>query len=759
MNPASIRELCAVLCLWWVGASQGEAQTRPNIILLLADDLGFSSIDTYGGDVETPNLDDLAASGAKFNNYYVQPRCSPTRAALMTGHQNHKVGFSVLIGDNGRLTQNHVFLPELLGDNGYDTYLSGKWHLGATDNFGSLGPVPGNSNVDPRVRGFDHAFTFIGSGHSERNWAIGDYRLLSDDQGPGAAFTAPGDRYVQDTNGDYNRYNTAGVFTDSGAATPEFYQTDAIMDYTLDFLAHHRAKNAANGTSNPFFQYVAFGAPHFPIEAPQEVVNKYATVNPDGSVTGQYAGGWDAVRSDRLQQMIAKGVIPSDLVLSPRGDAYLSPGNDGGKVQLIPWADVPADRKPTLIRAMEVYAAMVDVVDQQVGRLVSDLKANGEFDNTLILFMTDNGANPEGDVYGLGDNPQEDDPPPGPLTVTQLELMGTAVDPLTSDQRAGTGWANVEVTPFRNYKHFEHEGGIKSPLIVSWPDGLAPSLTSSSTDYADGNNDLMHVTDVMPTLLDLLGIELPDQYTALNGAAYGVVDFNRTTVSWADLLTSGTPLGEREFGSMHENNRMYRKGDWKIVSSNYAGNDGDDSTANNTTATGESPVLIAANEWELYNLADDPSELHNLAGDPAHQAIFNELLTKYSLWAFETNVNSSLPNATSDFNFDGQQDAEDLALFINNWLRLHPGGGNIDSYMLGDRNSDGVNDLADWVLIRQDFLAAGQGALLARVSLAAPEPCAATMAAFSVATLGIAGRCTTSRQNTSDSIPNTLSRL
>lgn len=757
-NPARSCELGVVLCLCGVFATPATAQLRPNILLLLADDLGFSSIETYGGDVETPHLDDLAASGAKFNNFYVQPRCSPTRAALMTGHQNHKVGFNVLIGDNGRLTQNHVFLPELLGDNGYDTYLSGKWHLGATDNFGSLGPIAGNGNVDPRVRGFDHAFTFIGSGHSERNWTIGDYRLLSDDQGAGATFTAPGDRYVQDANGDYNRYNASGVFTDSGSSTPEFYQTDAIVDYSLDFLAHHRAKNAANGTSNPFFQYVAFGAPHFPIEAPREVVDKYATVNPDGSVTGRYAGGWDSVRSDRLQQMIAKGVIPSDLMLSPRGDAYLSPNNDGGKVQLIPWEDVPVDRKPTLIRAMAVYAAMVDVVDQQIGRLVSDLKANGEFDNTLILFMTDNGANPEGDVYGLGDNPQQDDPPSGPLTVNQLQLMGTAVDPIPSDQRAGTGWANVEASPYRNYKHFEHEGGIKSPLIASWPAGLAASLTSSSTDYADGNNDLMHITDVMPTILDLLDIDLPEQYTALNGDAYNVVDFNRNSVSWADLLTSGAPLGDREFGSMHENNRMYRKGDWKIVSSNYAGNDGDGSTPNNTIASGESPVLIAANEWELYNLAADPSELHNLAGNPAYDAILNELLTKYSLWAFETNVNSSLPDATSDFNFDGEQDDADLALFIENWLRVHTGGGNIDSYMLGDRNFDGVNDLADWVLIRQDFLAAGQGALVSQLSLHAPEPCAAALAAFSLGAMGFVDSRLSARQTKPDTNPNTLSR-
>ncbi|MEN1680443.1 MAG: sulfatase-like hydrolase/transferase [Planctomycetota bacterium] len=733
MNSLSKRATAlaaAACCAVSISVAESQAQDRPNIILLLADDLGFSSIKTYGGDVETPSLTALADSGAKFNNYYVQPRCSPTRAALMTGHQNHKVGFEVLIGNTRRLTQNHVFLPELLQDEGYSTYLSGKWHLGATDSFGSLGSIPAPAQVDPRVRGFDHAFTFDGSTNNERNWQINQYRLLSDDQGAGGFFTAPDSRYTTENDGDYNRYNAAGQYTPlAPGQTPEFYQTDAIIDYSLDFLSHHRARNAANGTNDPFFQYVAFGAPHFWIEAPAEVTNKYATVHPDGSVTGTYAGGWDAVRADRLQQMIEKGVIPDDLVISPRGDFYAGPNGDAGpfvdgaKPQVIPWDDVPESRKPTLIRAMAVYAAMVDVVDQQIGRLVDDLKANGEFDNTLIMFMTDNGGNPEGDVYGLGGNPIENDPPTGVPTLAELELMGTAVDPDTRDQRAGTGWATVQNTPFRNYKHYTHEGGIKSPLVVSWPDGLHPSLTNSSTDYADGNNDAMHVNDVMPTILDLLNIELPDQYTALNGTTYDVVDFHATTESWADLLTQGVSLGEREFAIEHEGNRMYRKGDMKLVSSNYVGNDGDDSTPNNTIASGESPTLIGANEWELYDLSVDPAETNNLAGDPAYQAILDELKTKYALWAFQTNVNATFDGLNSDFDFDGNQDADDLQIFVNNWLTTH-GSVGIDSYMLGDRNGDGVNDLVDWVLIRQDFLAIGAGAILESVSFGTqtPEP-------------------------------------
>ncbi|MEM7317045.1 MAG: sulfatase-like hydrolase/transferase, partial [Planctomycetota bacterium] len=534
------------------------------------------------------------------------PRCSPTRAALMTGHQNQRVGFNVLAGNGNRLDKNHVFLPEVLRDNGYKTYLSGKWHLGSTDNFGSLGPIPGTNSVDPRVRGFDHAFTFTASSHSERNWVTSDYRMLN---GAGGSFPSTGDRYIEDTDGDYNRYDAAGQYTPlPDGDFPEFYQTDAIADYAIDFLDHHRAQNNANDSNDPFFQYVAFGAPHFPIEAPTEVTNRYATVRSDGTVTGQFAAGWDAVRDDRLQGMIQAGVIPEDLIVSPRGDAYQSPSSDGGRPELIAWNEVPAARKPTLVRAMAVYAAMVDVVDQNVGRIVDNLVENGDFDNTLIMFMTDNGANAEGDVYGLGNNPQQDDPPGSSASLNDLLTMGAANDTDSRDQRIGTAWANVSATPYRNYKHHTHEGGIKSPLIVSWPNGLHESLVGTTESYVDGNNDVMHVTDVMPTLLDLLDLDLPENYTSIDGETYDVVNFNRTTESWAGLLTDGNSLGEREFGIEHEGNRMYRIGDWKIVSSNFAGNDGDETTPNNTIANGESPTLIAAHEWELYNLALDPTE-------------------------------------------------------------------------------------------------------------------------------------------------------
>lgn len=645
------------------------AQSDPNILIILTDDLGYSDLGSYGGEINTPNLDALASEGVRFKNFNVAPRCSPTRAALMTGHQNHKLGFNVLIGDNGRLNQNHVFLPELLQANGYHTYMSGKWHLGGTTNFGSNGPIPGNDNTDPRVRGFDHVFTFDNSSHSENNWNPNAYRLLSSSSAGNPAIAArtyqthPGStQYIQGTT---------------------FYQTDAIGDYTLDFLQHHRDRNTANGTDNPFFGYMAFGAPHFPIEAPKSLVDQYVS---------QYQAGWDAVRADRLQNMIDIGIIDSGLTLPERSD--VPPTNQSGEAvhQIRSWDSLAADRQADLVRRMASYAAMVDIVDQNIGRVVDDLEVNGELENTIVMFLSDNGGDAEWHEYGFSVNESI-------RTGQDLLEMGTNAD-TGPTVFYGTGWANVSNTPYINYKHYTHEGGVNSPFIVRWGDGLDQNLVGEIVD------DTLTVNDIMPTLLSILDMQLPANWTAQNGAEYDVEPFHPTLVSFDQLLAEGTPVGPRDYGIEHESNRAFQSGDWKLVSSNFA-----------------SPTWgTAANEWELYNLADDPLEQNNLAHDAQHEAIFNDLRLKYDVWAFQTNVSNTLPVENSDFNFDGRHDELDIRLFVDNWLKRHQGGGTIDSYMLGDRNIDGVNDLADWVLIRRDFLATGRGALLDRLTLGVPEP-------------------------------------
>ncbi len=568
------------LCASTVGAQS----TQPNILIFLADDLGISDLSPYGGEINTPSLSQMATDGVKFTNYYVQPRCSPTRAAILTGHQNHKVGFSVLSGGGTPLTMNHVTLPEVLQANGYSTYMSGKWHLGRTNNFGTIAPtIPGNDNIDPRVRGFDHAFTFTDSHHSKDNWLPGQYRVLTN-----SGIPQPTTRYIADTDGVYEPQNN------------EFYQTDAIGDYALDFLQHHRNVNTLNGTDKPFFQYVAFGAPHFPLQAPKALVDQYVAT---------YQAGWDALRADRLQGMINKGVIPSDVVLTPRSDVPPNNLNGEGLHQLRAWDTLAPDRQADLVRRMAIYAAMVEIVDQNVGRIMTDLQSNGELDNTIVMFMTDNGADAEWHDFGKRDTETIH-------TGAALANMGTAIG--NPDVFYGTGWANAGSTPYRNYKHYTHEGGIKSPLLLQWGDGLDPSLVGAIRD------DLTHVTDIMPTLLDIAGVTMPTQWTALNGTNYNVEPLDVNVKSWENLLTNATAIGEREFGVEHEGNRAYRIGDWKLVSSNFTGTDG-----------------TLANEWELYNLADDPTEINNLSASRPDK--LQELVNAYNQWAFRNGVISSLP--------------------------------------------------------------------------------------------------------------------
>lgn len=673
-----MRTLCLTVLFVGVTSSQALAQSKPNILVFLADDLGYSDLGSYGGEIDTPNLDALADGGLRFKNFNVAPRCSPTRGALMTGHQNHKLGFSVLIGDGGQLNRNHVFLPELLKAEGYHTYLSGKWHLGNTTNFGSNGTIPGNDNVDPRVRGFDHAFTFNNSHHSADNWDLGQYRLLSD--------SSPGNPAITE--------RTYQVHPGSATYIPgtTFYQTDAIADYTLDFLQHHRDRNSSGGpfsTDDPFFAYVAFGAPHFPIQAPKDLVDSYIT---------RYQAGWDAVRADRLTNMINLGIIPSDVLLTPRSDVpqtkpspNTNPKSAEATHQIRAWSTLDATRQADLVRRMAAYAAMVDNMDQNIGRIIDDLDANGELDNTIVMFMSDNGGDAEWHEFGRRDNEPA-------RTGSDLTFMGTNAD--TGEQVFyGSGWANVSNTPYINYKHYTHEGGVNSPFIVHWGDGIDPNRAGDIVD------DHAMVNDVMPTLLEILNIDLPDQWQAQNGTTYNVDDFDPTLESLAGLITNGTPLGDREMGIEHEGNRAYQKGSMKIVSDNFVGTDGQ-----------------AANVWELYDLADDPTEQNNLAANPNHAAEFNELRLLYDLWAYRNSVDFSLSSLTSDFNLDGVLDSADVQAFASNWLQENSGELTVDTYMLGDRNFDGVNDLDDWYLIREDFMQAGAVEALSAFVVGVPEP-------------------------------------
>jgi arylsulfatase A-like enzyme len=558
---------------------------QPNVLFILVDDLGYSDIGCYGGEITTPNLDRLAENGAQFSEFYVQPRCSPTRASLLTGHTNQRLGFDVLTGDS-ELRRNHVFLPELLGENGYRTYLSGKWHLGGTANFGVS-----DVERDPRVRGFDHVYRF--TGYAESPWDP-DTRLLS--------HTPDTYRLLSDAVEERSyRHDPDSTQYEQGES---FYQTDAITDYALDFLEHDRHQNETED-HQPFFMYLAYGAPHFPLAAPQSLTEKYVS---------KYEAGWDTVREDRLQRMIERGVVPPDVVLPSRSNV---PGReDWDTHQVRAWNTLSEERQADLARRMAVFAAMVEMIDRNVGRVLDDLEGHDQLENTLVLFMSDNGACYEWHEFGHSAND-------GPRSGDTLATMGTAA----ADQglKYGAGWANAGSTPYRLYKHFGHEGGIRTPLVVHW-EGLDDDLREGIVDGVGCSRD------VMPTILDLLDIDLPETWTAENGETYAVDDFDETNESLRDLLVGGEMLNNRDIAWEHEGNAAYRSGSWKLVGKNFESTDG-----------------VPAYAWELYDLTDDPTETNDVADDHPEQV--REFAEHWMDWAERNDV--TVPESVT-ISFDGE---------------------------------------------------------------------------------------------------------
>jgi len=340
--------------------------------------------------------------------------------------------------------------------------------------------------------------------------------------------------------------------------------------------------------------YLAYGAPHFPLAAPKSLTDEYVS---------KYEAGWDAVREDRLQQMIDRGVVPPDVVLPPRSDVPAREGEDWETHRVRAWDSLSEERQTDLVRRMAVFAAMVDKIDENLGRVLDDLESHGQLEDTLVLFMSDNGACYEWHEFGHS----ADD---GPRTGEALSSMGTAA----ADQglKYGAGWATAGSTPYRLYKHFGHEGGIRSPLIVHW-DGLDDYLREGMVD------DVACSRDFVPTILDLLDIEFPDTWTDADGRSYEVADFDETTESLRGLLVDGEPVSERDIAWEHEGNPAYRSGQWKLVGKNFDGTDG-----------------VPAHEWELYDLEVDPTETDNLAEN--QPARVRELARRWMDWAERNDV-------------------------------------------------------------------------------------------------------------------------
>ena len=507
------------------------AAPRPNIVLIMGDDMGISDLGCYGSEIETPNLDKLASDGLRFTQFYNTARCCPTRASLLSGLYPHQAGVGWMMTDRGHdgyrgeLNRNCLTIAEALKPAGYGTYMAGKWHV--TKHTAPDGP----KENWPKQRGFDRFYgTIHGAGSLwDPNSLTRDNTQLAPDIDP---------EYTPD----------------------EWFYTDAIADQTSRYIEEH----CANQPDAPFFCYVSFTAAHWPMHAREKTIAKYR---------GRYDAGYAAFRKSRLEKMKRLGIVSQDTELSP------APGD---------WENVK--NRAWELRCMEVYAAMVDEMDAGIGRIVATIREAGQFDNTLILFLQDNGGCAEG--YGRGQNkstgPRADKPTLPPMAKGELQRhmqpkqtrdgypmrTGPGVMPGAADTYIGYGrdWANVSNTPFREYKHWVHEGGISTPLIAHWPKGIA---RRGELDHQPG-----HLIDIMATCVDLAGADYP---TEKDGKKIKPLEGRSL-----DVAFKGKPIQREALFWEHEGNCAIRKGDWKLVRKANQG-------------------------WELYNIASDRPELHNLA--------------------------------------------------------------------------------------------------------------------------------------------------
>ncbi len=511
-----------------------HAQDKPNVILILNDDMGYSDIGCYGGEVQTPALNSLAENGLRYTQFYNTARCCPSRASLLTGLYPQQADVGEMVDDDeidgyrGSLSPNTVTIAEALKSGGYATCMSGKWHVA-----GNVQP-DGPKLSWPNQRGFDDFYGII-------TGAANYYqpRTLTRNNDPA------------DIEGD------------------DYFLTDAISDEAVRQIREH-------SSDAPFFQYVAYTAPHWPLHAHEEDIAKYK---------GRFDVGWDVLREERLRRMIDMGIVDANTKLSERDP-------DVG-----PWKDQP--HKEWEARRMEVYAAQIDRMDQGIGRIVTALRETGQFENTIIIFLADNGGCAE--TFGGGADSWvkkivERAPYVGTLETRDGRPVrfGNSPDVIPGPEDTycsyGPEWANVSDTPFRKYKHWIHEGGISTPFIVHWPAGLK------------AKGELRHqpaqLPDVMATLLDVTGIDYPQTY---GGKAIKPLE----GVSMVPTFT-GNSHGRDVLYWEHHGNRGVRKGDWKLVAE--------------------------TNEpWELYNLAEDRSELNDLVD--ANPETVEELKALYFAWA------------------------------------------------------------------------------------------------------------------------------
>jgi arylsulfatase A-like enzyme len=513
----------------------GATRDNPNILLILNDDMGFSDIGCYGGEIDTPNLDRLARNGLRYSQFYNTARCSPSRASLLTGLHPHQTGIGILTYSNGpegyagNLNKSCVTVAEVLKQKNYKTYLSGKWHISSS--------LTEPTNSWPLQRGFDYFFgTIIGAG----------------------SFYNPNTL----TRGNDNIEHEA-------EQDPSFFYTDAISDRAAAYIREHKA----NTPDAPFFQYVAYTAPHWPLHAHDEDIAKYK---------GRFDAGWDALREQRLERLVKDGIIHPAWKLTDRDPTQP------------PWTE--AENRQWLLRCMEVYAAQIDRMDQGIGRILKALEETDQFDNTLIIFLSDNGACAEDIPDGVTARELVDQLMIAKAKTRTGKPVHFGNDPSLMPggedtyQSYGVAWANLSNSPFRLYKHWIHEGGIATPFIVHWPNGIQ--------EKGGLRHNPGQLPDVMATILDVTGATYPKTY---DGHDILPCEGESLVPSFAAAYNARGPLFWE-----HEGNAAARVGKWKLVRK-YPG------------------------PWELYDMEIDRTEMNDLAAQ--HPERVREMTAQYQQWA------------------------------------------------------------------------------------------------------------------------------
>ena len=527
-----IKSLWFTLWLFAIVTSSVAQASRPNVLLIVADDMGYSDIGPFGGEIATPTLDALAKEGLQLTNFHVLSSCSPSRSVLLSGMDNHRAGLGTMSemlparakgkpGYEGYLNHRVAALPEVLKANGYRTYMVGKWHLGEDET------------TIPHARGFDETFVLVGGGGS--HWA--DSKWVT----PTVPMT----------------YSRNGKEVKS--LPDDFYSTRNYTDTLIEWIKRDQKSD------RPFFAYLSYAAPHDPLHAPKKFIDKYR---------GVYDSGWDILRKKRLQRLKELGIVAKDANAFPRLATVKA------------WRELPEEERAMAARDMEVYAAMVDYMDGQIKRVFDQLKTTGEYENTLIIFFSDNGANGSSLMKYPGQTREY-------VSTFDNRLENRGLKNSLIDM--GPGWAQASMTPSRMFKGFTAEGGIRSPLLVKLPGKMK---NAGST-----NQSFLHIRDIMPTILDAADIEHPVK----RFAGRSVQPIQGTSV-WPLLEGKHGETGPNvnEVGYELFGMKAFFADRWKVL---------------------WMPAPNGTGEWELFDLKQDPGELNDIG--KKHPQKLKELVARW----------------------------------------------------------------------------------------------------------------------------------